>query len=390
MSKSEPAKFAVAGVDRPQLAQVAIAGVNTLQLRQAALGIAGNFSTSMLPALPDVLRRPERIGADRLGDQAAMHAWKRCIWFCDYTYLVKPCSSDSVEWRERFKTGFDRAHRALPLWLDSGAWRRHTGEAPRWDSLERYCQAIELCGPDGYMAYDTVGNARASREGYDRMVARGFSPVPVWQVRELWDNRASTLVRDPYGQVTEAIRTAIANARLAASDPDLRYYCERSPLVALGGLARGPCPREVRAIYIRELTRAYPDHQFWALAQASHVVVNGLGQHGLLDRVWTDGAWWIHHARTDSFAILEKGLLKPVRLEGRARTFFSLWELMAANLRSISSAYTGLWTFPPPDPIPDLRNPDGLRDMKRRLRPIQQDLLALLPPPNQEEEEESA
>jgi len=33
--------------------------------------------------------------------------------------------------------------------------------------------------------------------------------------------------------------------------------------------------------------------------QASATVVNRLGQLGLLDRVSTDGSWWIHHARIE-------------------------------------------------------------------------------------------
>ena len=32
--------------------------------------------------------------------------------------------------------------------------------------------------------------------------------------------------------------------------------------------------------------------------QASAMVVNGLEQLGLLDRVSTDGSWWIHHGAT--------------------------------------------------------------------------------------------
>src|SRR5437868_6222633 len=68
--------------------------------------------------------------------------------------------------------------------------------------------------------------------------------------------------------------------------------------------------------------------------QASAMVVNGLGQLGILDRVSCDGSWWIHHARTEQFAVVQDGLLKSLRLtHTSASSFFTLSELMAANLR---------------------------------------------------------
>src|SRR5437763_987193 len=68
-----------------------------------------------------------------------------------------------------------------------------------------------------------------------------------------------------------------ANARLASRDPVLRSYCDRAPLVAIGGLNQSPCRRGERHLYLEVLCRAFPATQFWALGQANPVVVNGLG-----------------------------------------------------------------------------------------------------------------
>ena len=111
------------------------------------------------------------------------------------------------------------------------------------------------------------------------------------------------------------------------------------------------------------------------------MVVNGLGQLGLLDRVSTDGSWWIHHARTEQFAVVQDGLLKSLRLTHTgASSFFTPPELMAANLRSLLSAYAGLWAFPAPTEVPtDLRDPDVRFELRRRLASVQLDLFAHLP-----------
>jgi hypothetical protein len=132
----------------------------------------------------------------------------------------------------------------------------------------------------------------------------------------------------------------------------------------------------MRHLYLAELVRAFPDTHFWALGQASAMVINGLGQLGLLDRVSTDGSWWIHHARTEQFAIVQDGLIKSIRLTHTgASSFFTLVELMAANLRSLLSAYAGLWTFPAPAEIPtDLFDPEVRLELRRRLAPVQLDL----------------
>ena len=81
--------------------------------------------------------------------------------------------------------------------------------------------------------------------------------------------------------------------------------------------------------------------------QASAMVLNGLGQLGLLDRVSTDGSWWIHLGRTEQFAVLQDGVLKSLRLTHTgAESFFTLLELTAANLRSLLSAYARIVSLP--------------------------------------------
>jgi hypothetical protein len=42
---------------------------------------------------------------------------------------------------------------------------------------------------------------------------------------------------------------------------------------------------------------------------------------------------------------------------------------MAANLRSLLSAYAGLWDWPPPPPLPlDLHDRDEAKELHRRMR----------------------
>jgi hypothetical protein len=162
-------------------------------------------------------------------------------------------------------------------------------------------------------------------------------------------------------------------ALLAARDPVLRFYCDRAPLVAIGGLNQSPCQRSERHVYLQALCRAFPTTQFWGLGQANPVVVNGLGCAGLLDRVWVDGSWWVHDARAEVLAVLEDGLIKSIRLTRTgARSFFPLLDLMSCNLRSLLSAYAGLWTFPGPARVPtDLEDLDARLELRRRIAPVQ-------------------
>jgi hypothetical protein len=274
---------------------VGIAGVNTRPLMRAAdplIGIAGNWGSTLRPHVGRVVEPGASISKARLGDQAALHAWRRACYFLDYTYLTCP---DRHTGRMRYRPGFAAlcapAARRLPLFLDSAAFREFTGGAPSWSSYERYCEAIELVRPDGAMAKDVVGDQEGSRRGYERMCADGYGDVAilVWQIMPCWVGGLSVE----------------ANALLAARDPVLRYYCDRAPLVAIGGPNQSPCGRGERHRYLEVLCRACPDTRFWALGQANPVVVNGLGCAGLLDRVWVDGSWWIvRHVSPKSAAAL--------------------------------------------------------------------------------------
>ena len=341
---------------------VGIAGVNTRPLMRAAdplLGIAGNWGSTLRPHVGHLTHPPEAgaaISTARLGDRAALHAWRRACYLLDYTYLTCP---DRRSGRMRFRPGFAAlcapATRRLPLVLDSAAFREFTGGAPAWSGHARYCEAIDLVRPDAAMAKDVVGDQEASRRGYERLRADGYGDltIPVWQILPAWAPGLS----------------AEANARLAARDPVLRRYADRSPLVAIGGLNQSPCRRGERHRYLEGLCRAFPGTNFWGLGQANPVVVNGLGCAGLLDRVWVDGTWWVHDARAEVLAVLEDGLLKSIRLTRTgARSFFPLLELMSCNLRALLAAYAGLWTFPGPPQVPtDLDDLDARLELRRRL-----------------------
>ena len=115
------------------------------------------------------------------------------------------------------------------MFLDSAAYRIAAGTAPPWASYTRYCQALELIRPDGAMAPDVLDDQDASRIAYERLRGDGFGDlvIPVWQARPAWDTTLN----------------ATANGRVAARDPILRTHVERAPMVAIGGLVHGPCPR---------------------------------------------------------------------------------------------------------------------------------------------------
>jgi len=101
--------------------------------------------------------------------------------------------------------------------------------------------------------------------------------------------------------------------------------------------------------------------------------------------VWDSSACWTGFPPTDRggsiFAVVQDGLIKSLRLTHTgARSFFTLPELMAANLRSLLSAYAGLWAFPAPTEVPTaLRDPDVRFELRRRLASVQLDLFAHLP-----------
>lgn len=390
------AMFGVCGLDRPEKAKVAAAGVNTRNINDATLkasfgvagikdsttlrasyGVAGNLGSTTRAELPDLLEPPRSTDRTRLGDRAAAEGWKHGVYFADYTYVV--CTADrgrgeQLRWRSGREPIFGPG-RMLPLYLDSTAYRRWTGTAPRWASLDSYLQAIELVQPQGYAAYDVIGDQVQSVRYFNDMAAIGYGPdrgcFPVYHVRPRWSDRLS-MVGSGWNGLPEDARCAVANAQRAASDPVMQYYAGKNRLIGLGGMVKGPCPRDVRHYYIAELCRLYPDHQFWALGQANFKVVNGLGRMGLLERVWTDGTWWILDAACERFAVVMDGEIKMLSLEGAAASFFTITECMAANLRSLMSAYAGLWEWPPPDPIPlDQNDPLEARELYERMHAAQ-------------------
>ena len=210
--------------------------------------------------------------------------------------------------------------------------------------------------PDGAMAKDVVGDQEASRRGYERMCADGYGDVaiPVWQLMPCWVGGLSVE----------------ANALLAARDPVLRFYCDRAPLVAIGGLNQSPCRRGERHRYLAgplpRLSR-HPvlgtrsgESRSWSTGSAAPGCSTACG--------WT-ASWWIHDARAEVLAVLEDGLIKTIRLTRTgARSFFPLLDLMSCNLRSLLSAYAGLWTFPGPARVPtDLEDLDARLELRRRL-----------------------
>lgn len=321
------------------------------------------MGSTLRPHVARVVEPGAAISKARLGDQAALHAWKKACYLLDYTYAA---CRDRTTGRMRYRPGFRELcapeTRRLPLYLDSAAYREFTGGAPGWSSYETYREAIELLRPDGAMAKDIVGDQHASCAGYERLCADGYADltIPVWQVMPAWVHGLS----------------AEANARLATRDPVLRWYCGRARLVAIGGLNQSPCPRAERHRYIEVLCRTFGENQFWALGQANPVVVNGLGCAGLLDRVWVDGSWWLHDAHAEVLAVLEDGLIETIRLTRTgARSFFPLLDLMSCNLRSLLSAYAGLWTFLGPPRVPtDLDDLDARLELRRWIETTQLDL----------------
>src|SRR5690606_19521331 len=116
--------------------------------------------------------------------------------------------------------------------------------------------------------------------------------------------------------------------------------------VMIGGLVMSKVPRMARHLLAAALCQIYPDVQFWLLGQANFAVINGLGSLGLLEKVWTDGSWYIKDAAAERFAVVENGLITMYeasreRMRNR-HTFFTFHELLAANLRSLLAAYQGL------------------------------------------------
>ncbi len=319
----EQAAFGVSGLDR--VSKCAVAGPNTRPVvtsARGAMGIAG--STNARAQLVDATAFKSRdealsritAGSNRLGDRVARDGWRYGLWFADVSYLV----TKDIRWRHGRELVFGRPYRELPLFVDSGGYRREiTGTAPRWmHDFEVYPRAIELLDPDGYAAWDYPQDRKRSLDALRALMAifpNDERLWPVFSVRWTWDDRAHlslakapgwvsgelarfiplTRTQKPYSRETRELwaRQAIANALVVAEDPDFRWMVETFGKIMVGGLVRGPCPRMARHLFAATLSTIYPEAHLWLLGQANFAVVNGLGMMGYLDKTFLDGTWWI-------------------------------------------------------------------------------------------------
>lgn len=225
------------------------------------------------------------------------------------------------------------------------------------------------------------------RWAWDDSAHLNFGRLPGWANRNLASLIPLTRTQQPILESTREkwARLAIANALTLARDPDFQMMVNTFGKVMIGGMVKGPCPRAARHLFVATLCHLFPGVQFWLLGQANFAVVNGLGRMDLLDKVWTDGTWWLLDATMERFAIVEGGLITMLSLETSSkeqrkieplqRSFFTLVEMMAANLRSLLSAYQGLWSWPPPDPLPvDLLDAAQMVELKERYQHAQLEL----------------
>lgn len=418
------AMFGISGVGTKgniRAASVGVEGAN------GAMGIAGNFgSATRNQAAKEVVdvsafrRRDETLSdisreSTRLGDVAARQAWRKGVWFADFTYVATPYGDGErgvIGWRKDREFVFGREFRDLPFYIDSCGYRREiTFTAPKWAyGFEHYLAAIELLDPDGYAAWDYPRDRHRTMEYLHRLMKLYPGDDRLWPVFSvLWswcDQVHLDYARLPHwtgenmGRLIPLNRTqrefkpdtlekwarqAIANALKLAVDQDFLWMVNTFGWVMLGGMVGSPCPRMARHLFVATLCHLFPGVQFWMLGQANFAVINGLGMLGLLDRVWTDGTWWIKDATAERFAFVEDGLItmhsfeteKQERKEHgkRRQTFFTLIEMMAANLRSLLAAYEGLWSWPPPEPLPlNLMDIDQAMELKKRYQVAQLEL----------------
>lgn len=357
-------------------AVLGVAGINSSNLAQlvgthAVLGIAGRFGTPLRPLLQRVVKGKPESGRQTLGDKASKIGWDKVVYLEDYTFVTVPDKRlGGMRWSPGFADFFGPGKRALPLILDSAAFRKFVRDnwvpvpnkkrpgAPMWADYTRYCQAIDLMQPDGYMSHDTIADNGKSLADYKRMLSDGYRPIPVYQVREAYQPSLSP------GE----------NGRIAADDPVLRYYADQAPMVALGGMVKGCVPLSGRGEYMEAIVQALPGLRLWGLGQSNGTVINQLGRRGLLDEhVSTDGTWWIHAATTETIAVLESdGTISSISLADRKqRSFFRFVDLMAANLATLRAAYAGLWDFPGGHRVPkDMKDPDEQVELRKRFQQV--------------------
>lgn len=412
-----------------------VSGLSTgknIRTAGAAVGVAGLDRNGFADISAESLRSRDRSLAslvqdsNRLGDRAAQSAWRRGVWFADFTYITTPfhaatdnggwVKGDGIGWRNGREFTFGRQNRALPLFIDSCGYRRElTGTAPQWAmDFDVYPQAIELIDPDGYAAWDYPQDRSRSLEALRELMGlfpgdvRNGRLWPVFSIRWSWDAKAHLSFghlpgwsgRDLAAQIPQTrpqkkfkpetlerwARQAIANALVIAADADFRWMADTFGQVMIGGLVGCEMNRQARHLFAAALTQMFPGVKFWLLGQANFATINGLGMLGLLDQVWTDGTWWIKDATSERFAYVENGLITMHSFESSRKdadgkrqvyrqTFFTLVEMMAANLRSLLAAYDGLWSWPPPEPLPvDLMDAEQVKELKRRYVQAQMEL----------------
>lgn len=325
-----------------------------------------------------------------LGDRAAREGISRCVFLEDVFWTNCTDAEGRVIWRKGRDAMFGPGRRRLPLYMDSGAYRRHTSikrltapqkktrrprpisvsgnkkkedwkpaPPPAWSlSYDHYVEAILLNQPEGFMSWDTIDNNQASFQGYQRMMNDDrLAPfidriIPVYQIGEVWSKTALLLEPVPYRMGSENIRSVVANAQQIFKDPVFQYYLSRHKLIAFGGLVNHKdSERAARWALFKEIARLCPDHHFWGLGMASPMIINGLGPEGLLDRIWLDGTWWILNATTQRFATLQEGQIRVFFPKGAGfEDFGTTTEFMAKNLRALAAGYAGSFKWPAPGP----------------------------------------
>lgn len=420
------AMVGIAGDMRPQKRAACVLAGHDPGLVSSAVGIAGVMSPAVRAAVVQGIA-----GDSRLGDRAVRAGFERAVMFSAFNNDVTPYHPTGrggyvagdlrdLRWREGREELYGRTNRTLPYYLDSAAPMRCFGTAKRqlkWiQSVQVYLAAIALTDPNGYAGFDDPGDRAATMAAHHEIVAtfpddaqprptrRSYWPTPscrwtydasaridpaalapIFRGRELRTlipfNEAQFRPKDSY--LDRIAYQAVANAQAFARDPDVRAMVQQSGRLMVGGMVQGPIHRLVRHLYAAQLVHEFGDMPIWLLGQANWATVNGLGIAGLLDRVWTDGAWWISDSLCEVFPYVKDGLITMVSLGPKKRgkaseggmSFFSTVEKMAANMRALMAAYSGLWAWPTtPAPPIDVRDHEQLAELKRQYQQAQMDL----------------
>ncbi len=266
------------------------------------------------------------------------------------------------------------------------------------DNAPAYATAVEMEVAKGCRSPDDIYRhiMRMTYDGREGLAVRcknaaahlSFGHLPGWAGRDLAAQIPQTRTQKQFkrGTLEKWARQAIANALVLGSDPDFRWMADTFGQVMIGGMVKCDMNRQARHLFAAALVQLFPGVKFWLLGQANFATVNGLGMLGLLDQVWTDGTWWLQDATAERFAYVEDGLITMHSFESSRKdangkrevyrqTFFTLVEMMAANLRSLLAAYEGLWSWPPPEPLPvDLMDMEQMRELKARYTQAQMEL----------------